>query len=411
MPTHKGFFAGSTITSAKPTSLIPQCGACGLFKGCHSPKMEPTGGGGRRILLVGEAPGENEDKEGTQFIGKAGVHLRRVLDKFDVHLDNDVWKTNTLICRPPNNRQPTQAEVTYCRPNLMRAIKELKPEIIIPLGGAAVQAVIAPLWREDPGKIGRWIGWRIPSQKLNAWVCPVWHPSYLLRQDDRTLDRIFDRHIEAATDLTGRPWANVPNWRADVNLITNSAKAAAWLRQVVTHGGKGAVAWDYETNMLKPDGPDARIVSCAVTWGRGKPERTMAFPWHGEAIKAMGELIRSPIPKIASNLKFEDRWTRKEFGHRVRNWVWDTMLAAHIADNRSGITSVKFQSFIRLGTPTWNDHIEPFLKTKGNEKINRILKEIDIRDLLLYNGLDALLEFRVAVDQIKELGYPKPWRM
>lgn len=372
--------------------------------------MEVAGRGGRRVLFVGEAPGAREDNDGKPFVGKAGQRLRRTLRALKFDLDDDGWATNALICRPPKNRRPTSAEVLYCRPNLVQTIKDLEPEVIVPLGGAAVAAVLGPIWGEAPGGISRWAGWRIPCQALNAWVCPTWHPSYIMREDDAVLDRQFKDHLREAVGLGRRPWpAGPPRWADDVRRVVSPASAARWLRKATT-ATTGAVAWDYETNMLKPDGPDARIVSCAVAWGRARPERCIAFPWHGEAVRAMGELIRSPVPKVASNLKFEDRWTRKAFGHRVRGWAWDTMLAAHVCDNRRAITSVKFQAFVRLGVPTWNDHIEPFLKTKGCAEANAVLEQIDVQDLLLYNGLDALLEFRVAVDQIAELGYPLPWR-
>lgn len=411
MPQARGFFAGSQVTQAAPTRSLPQCGACGLLQVCDSPKMPTAGKGARSVLFVGEAPGATEDERGRPFVGKAGQRLRKVLRSVKFDLDEDGWATNALICRPPKNRTPTSAEVVYCRPNLTRTIKDLKPNVIVPLGGAAVSAVLGPVWGEDTGGVGRWAGWRIPSQDLNAWVCPTWHPSYILREDDGVLDAQFKRHLREATSLEGPPWPDgVPRWAADVRRTTNAAQAARWLRGVAG-AATGAVAWDYETNMLKPDGPDARIVSCAVAWGRTTPERCFAFPWHGEAREAMGELIRSPVPKIASNLKFEDRWTRAYFGHRVRAWAWDTMLAAHVADNRPGITSVKFQAFVRLGVPVWNEKIEPFLKTRGDATMNEILREIKIDDLLLYNGLDASLEFRVAVDQARELGHPLPWRV
>jgi len=406
---NKGFFVGSKVTQAAPERTLPQCGACGLYRGCNTPKMEVSGAGGERVLFVAEAPGEKEDAKGTQLIGKAGKRLRGVLDKIGFDLDEDGWKTNALICRPPGNRKPTAAEVGYCRPNLTRAIKELKPTTIIPLGGPAVAAVLGPIWREDIGKVGRWVGWRIPCQAYNAWVCPTWHPSYILREEDPVLNKQFHNHLAAALAYTTPPWPKgPPKPAAMVRRMVDPAVATRWLNVCAT-AKDGAIAWDFETNMLKPDGPDARIVSCAVAWGRREPEGCVAFPWHGPAIPAMGKLLRSPIPKIASNLKFEDRWCRKAFGHRVRAWAWDTMLAAHVADNRPGITSVKFQAFVRLGMPLWNEKIEPFLKTQKDEKMNAILREIDIMDLLLYNGLDALLEFRVACDQINELGYPWPW--
>tara|TARA_R110002167_G_scaffold26029_3_gene89745 strand:- start:641 stop:1504 length:864 start_codon:yes stop_codon:yes gene_type:complete len=276
------------------------------------------------------------------------------------------------------------------------------------MGSEAVAAVLGgDVWGASVGPAARWAGFQIPAQKINAWVCPTWDPARIEDNDPVSL-RQFRDHVEDAVGKPGRPWAEVPDWTARVGVELDSSKAAKWLREVVRRGGKGAVAWDYETNMLKPDGPDADIVSCAVTWGRQRPERTMAFPWRGEAVQAMGELLRSPIPKIASNLKFEDRWTRKAFGHRVRGWAWDTMVAAHVLDNRQAITSVKFQAFVRLGVPVWNKGVEPFFASRPGEAVNRI-SEVDIGDLLLYNGLDAFLEWGVAAHQMTEMGYRPPW--
>lgn len=405
----KGFFAGSRVASKAPAPTIPQCGACGLLKRCHSPKMPVSGEGRRGILVVGEAPGETEDRQGTQFVGKTGAHLRRVMRKVGIDLDQDCWKTNAIICRPPSNRTPTPNEIDYCRPNLNNTIKELQPKVIIPLGGAAVRAVIGPMWKSDVGSIGRWVGWKIPSQQANAWVLPTWHPSYVVRMDDHpVINKFFEGHLRRAAKIKRRPWQTVPNWEGDVKIIYEPDKAARWLDNCVQHGGGGVVAFDYETNMLKPDGPDARIVSASVAWGREEPEKTIAFPWAGAAVPAFKRLVASPIPKVAANMKFEDRWTRAAFGHRVRNWYWDTMVAAHVMDNRPDITGLKFQSFVLLGMPSFNDHIEPFLKSKGDTNVNRILKEVDLRDLLLYNGLDSLLEFRVAMRQMKMMKYPLP---
>jgi len=406
----KGFFAGSKIAQAAPTRTLPQCGACKLHHKACSPKMPVAGEGRCSVLFVGDAPSGEDDSQGAVFVGKYGTRIRRVLKKLNINLREDAWSTYAVTCHTPKGRTPSSAEVMACRPNMDKVIKELKPQVIIPMGAQAVNSVLGKIWREDTGTAERWAGWQIPCQAVNAWVCPTWHPRYLDKMDDQVLDRQFKRHIQDAFALPGVPWPEgPPEWGQDVRRVLDPAKAAKWLLKCAEMQ-TGAIAWDYETNMLKPDGPDAQIVSCSVAWGRTEPERCIAFPWQGEAIPAMQKLLAAPIPKIASNLKFEDRWTRKEFGHRVRAWAWDTMLAAHVCDNRRGITSVKFQAFVRLGVPCWNDKIEPFLKTKGDARVNAILREIDIMDLLQYNGLDSLLEFRVATDQISELGYPMPWQ-
>lgn len=410
MGNNKGFFAGSAITTQAPARSIPACGACGLYRKCKSPKMEVRGGGGMRVLLVGDVPAKDDDAKGRHWAGAAAKRVAAVLRKAGGgKIDEEFWLTNALACRP--TKETSSAEVGYCRPNITKTIKELRPDIIIPMGAGAVNSVLGPVWGEDCGPVSRWVGWRIPSQDLNAWVCPTWHPERLSKEDDPVMDNQFEAHLTAALALSGKPWPEgPPNLADNVRHVTDPQKAAAWLRKCATRQ-TGAIAWDYETNMLKPDGPDAKIVSCSVAWGRTGPERCIAFPWHGEAITAMQELIKSPIPKIGANLKFEDRWTRKEFGHRVRAWAWDTMLAAHVCDNRRAITSVKFQAFIRCGAPVWNDKIQPFLKTKKDEKVNAILEQITLDDLLRYNGLDAWMEFMVAVDQIRELGAEIPWRI
>lgn len=389
---------------------LPQCGACGLYEWCTSPKMTPRGDGRRRVLVVTDCPSEEEDATGLPFTGAAGTYTARILRGLGVDPVKDCWLTHAVICRP-NKRGPTGPEVGFCRPNIMSTIQDLAPDVIIPLGHAAISSVIGAVWKEEVGPVARWAGWRIPSQDLNAWVCPTWDPAAVMRDKDDVTKRQFRNHLKAAVALEGKPWPKgVPKWAADVKRVLDPARAASWLRKAAKRE-TGAVAFDYETNMLKADGDEARIVSCSVAWGRGEPENCIAYPWHGPAIEATGELLRCPIPKIASNLKFEDRWTRHAFGHRVRGWAWDTMLAAHVADNRQAITSVKFQGFVRCGAPVWNDRIEPFLKTRGDSNVNAILHDIDINDLLLYNGLDSIIEFRVAVDQIRELGYPVPWRM
>lgn len=407
----KGFFPGSTVRETVPQRLLPQCGACGLAKKCASPKIPPTGEGRKEILIVGHAPSKSDDAEGEHLTGHAGDYLRRELKRLGCSLEEDAWATNAIICHPPKSRQPTSAEVHYCRPNIMATIKELKPSLIIPMGAPAVNAVLGAVWGGDVGGMERWAGWCIPSHDLNAWVCPTWHPDFLEKANDPVLEKQFRDHVTGGLATQGVPWPNgVPQWADNVEHVMDPAKAAKWLRKAATRQ-TGAIAWDYETNMLKPDFEGAEIISCAVAWGRTEPERCIAFPWHGEAITAMGELLRSPVPKIASNLKFEDRWTRMAFGHRVRAWVHDTMLAAHVCDNRPGITSVKFQAFVRHGAPVWNDKTEPFLKSGKDARVNDIFEEISMKDLLRYNGLDAWLEFMVAVDQLKELACPLPWKI
>ena len=392
----KGFFSSSKYTSKNQTQRMSRCGICGLYKTCKSPRMPYTGEGRKKILVVAEAPGEMEDQKGVQLIGKAGMRLRKSLKKLDIDLDKDCWKTNAVICRPPNNITPDSDKIEACRPNLLRVINELQPNVIILLGYVSVKSLIGYLWKEDVGSITRWVGWSIPCQKLNSWIIPTYHPSYLIRKNSSVLDILFDKHLKLAIrKRKNKPWKRIPDYRREVEIIINPLQAVKCVREM--RGRKGPIAFDYETNCLKPDSKKAKIVSCSISNG----EKTIAFPMQERVIDSISKLLESPVPKIASNMKFEDRWTRAKLGHPVKNWYWDTMLASHVLDNRSGITSIKFQAFVLLGQESYDDHIKPFLSSERGSEYNRI-HQVDIKDLLLYNGLDSLLEYTVAEKQIKE---------
>lgn len=387
----KGFFTDSTTRKAAPTSMVPKCGSCGLYRRCESPKMAPYGKGERDVLIVGEAPGETEDLQGRPFVGKAGDFLRESMEQIGVDLDRDAVTTNALICRPPGNETPSPKQIDYCRPNLLSAIQSVRPRVIITLGRSALQSLMEPYWKSDLGPLERWVGWKIPLR--DHWICPTYHPSYLLRSHNPMLDKIFCKHLKSAFRLRKNPSAGVRDPK--IQILFEAEEIA---ESLVEMERSEWVAFDYECNCLKPEYPEARIVSCAVSNG----ESTISYPFAPGWIKEFtGRFLKSKARKIAANLKFEERWTIKEYGHGVRNWGWDTMLAAHCIDNRPGICSLKFQAFVKLGVPSYNEHIEPYLANRGGY-YNRI-HHVDVNDLLYYGGMDALLEYRLAEIQMRDL--------
>ena len=386
------FFESLPDTPAHTTSM-PTCGSCGLYKGCRSPKMQVTGEGRRRVLIVAEAPGQDEDRQGIQLIGMAGQALRKHLRKIGVDLDRDCWKTNAVICHPGSMKNPTDKQVLSCRPNLLKVIRELEPDVILLLGGASVKSLIGYAWREDVGQIERWTGWQIPSQLLNVWLCPTWHPSYLMRQGDPVLDLWFVRHLKVAFELEGKPWPDEKtDWTKQITVEYAPRQAAVGIRKLIEAGKPMAI--DYETDRLKPDADDSRIVCCAVSDGK----TTISFPWQGDAVTAVGELLQSEVGKLAHNIKFEERWSQHEFGRGVRNWEWCSMTAAHVLDNRRGITGLKFQSFVNFGVGDYDREISPYLKGEGGNGKNRVT-DAPLDRLLLYCGMDALLGFKLAEKQ------------
>lgn len=375
----------------------PACAKCGLYRTCISPKMHPQGQGRESVLVVAEAPGREEDRRGTQLIGESGQLLRRSLAAVERDLEEDCWRTNAIICRPPKNRTPTSVELEYCRPNFLAAVKQYRPRVILILGRVPLELIVGWVWKDSIGTLGRWVGHQIPCYELGAWLCPTWHPSYLLRNpNDEALYKEFCNHLEQAFKLPSLP--EQPRIAERVRVIKEANEATLWLEKFLEQGGPIAV--DYETNMLKPDGPEARIRSCAVCW-RGR--ETISYLWQGSVIEATRHLLHSPaIPKIAANMKFEERWTRKAFGRGVENWAWDTMQAAHVLDQRGGITGLKFQAFVQFGVASYDQTIEQYLAAKTTRTENEVFRA-PVDQLLLYGGIDALLEYKLAVRQRKQI--------
>ena len=403
-----GFYSPTVWTKQRrPLTLVPQCGACGLFQHVHSPYMKPTGSGRRKVLLVGEAPGQQEDQQDKQFIGPAGLELSRLLGKIDVSLRRDCWLTNAVICRPltpeGGNRKPTPNEIDYCRPNLLKTLRELQPDVVIPLGEVACRSLIDYAWKEgEVDNISDWCGWRIPSRKLNCWICPTYHPSYLLRQQSDSpqtagvLELHMTRHLRQAFTLTGKPYQDIPDYDAWITVEMDPYKVVKSLR--VLAASKVPLAIDLETTGLKPDGPKAEILCCAVSDGKV----SLAFPWLGRTAEAVRELIASDVPLIAANIRFEERWFRKFLGRGARNWLWDTVLGAHWRRCHPGICSLKFQAFVLLGMPDYDSHLKPYMQSNNCNTPNR-LREIEPRVLMHYNATDSLLEVLVAQIQMKGL--------
>jgi DNA polymerase len=397
-----GFFPASVVlTSGTKKFTEPLCDSCLLYRGCHTPKMGVFGQGKREILLVGNHVSEEDDAAGRPFSGDAGQVLRSTLALCGVDLEKDCWSTNATICGGKGKSSPDAKKINYCRPNLIKAIRTLQPKKIILLGGAAIRSCIGEYYRQELGEAARWVGWKIPLQEINTWVCPTYSPSQVMLAKDEKAGAVyrlwFERHIQAAIDLEGRPWDPVPDYAAGIKIIKDLDKAAQWIRKLTA--SKLRSSFDYETNCLKPDNPAAKIRTVAFHCIKG----TMACPVLGPVIEALIEYVESPNEKVGANTKFEDRWSRRFLGvKRVNGFVWDTQLSAHHLDNRRGINSVEFQSFVRLGTCPWDAKVSPYFDSEDSVSLNRVY-QVDLDSLLLYTGIDAIDEFLIAEKQQEEM--------
>ncbi len=152
---------------------VPACTACGLHKG-RTQTVFGVGDENADWLLIGEAPGAEEDRLGEPFVGQAGKLLDHMLAAIDLKRGENVYIANVLKCRPPGNRNPEADEVAKCTPFLKRQIALIRPKLIIAMGRFAAQtllssdATIASL----RGRVFRYEG--VP-------LIVTYHPAYLLR--------------------------------------------------------------------------------------------------------------------------------------------------------------------------------------------------------------------------------------
>ena len=164
---------GSDTLDIIKTDIGPACTRCKL---CTLGRKQIVFGVGHpraRLMFVGEAPGEEEDKQGEPFVGRAGQLLTKIIEAIGLTRDQ-VYIANLIKCRPPGNRNPEADEVAACEPFLFRQIDVIQPRVIVPLGKFAAQCLLKTT---DP--ITRLRGRRFDYR--GATLIPTFHPAYLLR--------------------------------------------------------------------------------------------------------------------------------------------------------------------------------------------------------------------------------------
>ncbi|WP_424985345.1 uracil-DNA glycosylase [Microbulbifer sp. S227A] len=146
---------------------------CELKKGARN-LVFCDGVAGARVMIIGEAPGRDEDREGRPFVGRAGQLLDRMLAAVDLSRETSVYITNVLPWRPPQNRDPKPDEIAMMRPFLQRHVELAAPDLIIAMGNISCDAVLG---RRGITRLrGNW------GTAFGKPVLPMFHPAYLLRQ-------------------------------------------------------------------------------------------------------------------------------------------------------------------------------------------------------------------------------------
>ena len=180
---------------------VSECTACGLCQG-RTQTVFGVGHPRAHWMVVGEAPGEQEDRQGEPFVGKSGQLLDNMLralqlTRAEAPPERQVFIANTLKCRPPGNRNPTPQELARCEPFLIRQVALVQPRIILAMGRFAVQSLLRST--EAIGKLrGR------VHQYQGVPLIVTYHPAYLLRNPEEKA-RAWDDLCLAAETLAALP--------------------------------------------------------------------------------------------------------------------------------------------------------------------------------------------------------------
>lgn len=169
--------AGEAATLAELEALV------GAFDGCPLKRTAKSlcfarGNETARVMLIGEAPGRDEDLQGKPFVGRAGQLLDRMLAAIGLS-ESHVYITNTVYWRPPGNRTPSPQEIEACAPFLARQIELLAPKILVLLGGAAAKHIL-DVTQGIMRLRGKWLSY--PCATGDIPTLATLHPAYLLRR-------------------------------------------------------------------------------------------------------------------------------------------------------------------------------------------------------------------------------------
>lgn len=351
------------------------CKLCPLHAGAQTVCIPGRGSKSPRIVIVGEAPGAEEDRLGKPFVGDSGKLLEKILYEVGVP---DYWITNTVRCRPPQNRAPGKDEISACLPYLEKELSVLKPEYVITLGATAMKAVLGKAKiTQEHGKV---------FEKNGRKIIPIYHPAYCLRDPSKLPD--FKRDWKSVARLLG---VGEEEEEAPQELEWEVVTHKTLLKFMRRFEDAPEFSIDLETSGLFPwDGKGS--IRCVNI---GLPKRAYVIPFdlpfsEFQDRDIQGKILRELLDKA------EDKWCVTQNGKFDNHWIWtytkrrffinfDTMLAHHILDENNqhdleaisreelGVSSYDIPLAEKNGTAPW-DLFHKGQKEACREMLKRVYK-------------------------------------
>jgi len=403
----------------KPTTRLRvfddhACNFCGLSIYCNTVKVSPRYGSKRvKLLLIGEAPGEWEDREGLAFVGNSGKQLDTLIVEAGVPIEH-VGFTNIVRCIPWKDpyekmsvRPPTDDEIVTCAISyLYNEIRHVNPDVIVALGGTATKFLV------DKPTIGRVRGrvFEIKHQNMTYPVIPTYHPASILHGQVRNRQEII-RDLRKAWDVSrGAEFYKDP----DTEIINDTYKAIETLYNIIEDHKSGKIeycAYDIEATGLDPWTEEILGFSVCTS-----PKKAYFIPlYHKESkvdvrkLMPAFEKFASSVPIVGHNIKFDFVWTWVKMGVEL-DVVFDTLLGSFLVygDTRHHDLGGLAQDFLYFSD--YEVDLKKFLESLPPAERN--YGSIPLKMLGTYGALDAAATLGLApifIDRIHTDNLKLPW--
>lgn len=414
------------------------CTKCSKLSACRKQVVNGIGPLNTKIMIVGEAPGPDENDYGKPFIGRAGQYLTKLLAQAGINRE-EVFISNCVRCFPKNEdknvmasfRAPTFEEIEACRPYLLQEIEAIKPNVIVPVGSAALSAILGSKSAAASTKITKVRGTEFWSDELNCKIMPTFHPSAVMRDPSKeptvvqdfvriktsseykeltkgdegtyvvldTLEKVdafFDR-IKEVPEFVFDIETNSLNWREGLILeVAFSWKEkTACVLPLTKYIGIPYKEIEIKKRKVRKKG---QVIETEKQIEVEKIKDTYELVWRDKQEYVLGklkELMESDKPRIAHNSKFDNKWFM-QLGWDVTPTTFDTMLAAHLLDeNHKGSWGLKdlALNFTMMGE--YDRPLETWFKERKVTDSNRNYAHVPEEIRHKYAAMDADATFRL----------------
>lgn len=383
-----------------PSEDNPVCINCGLFQGCRSPFMRADGASEPLVLVVGESPGENEDLDGVPFVGQSGQLLRNVLKEVGYEPE-DLKFTNTVRCRPPNNKI-TKKAIEHCKQFMLQDIIQAQPKVVFLMGNTPLQAVLGQTG------ITQWNGVVI-NKKLEGMAeevkfVPLYHPAYILR--DYTHFDVWVEAMLAVSESNDNPY----NEDSYEYIYPHSVDEVVEMYEYLA--GYKWISYDTEVSVLDPFSDASLLLAVSFAAEGIAYSLPIDHPeswWTDVQSSKVCEIVIDVLTShdgylIGHNIKFDQLQTLGLLETEIKAGG-DTMLVSHLLDSRQGIHGLKRLAGLHLGMYEYDSEIEAYKKehreadyTKGGSMTN-----VPLEIMLPYSAKDAEATYKLHQKLYPEL--------